>query len=250
MKAAPIISTACLAIIGLAASVGLVVESRANRDLRAASRKLETELRVAQKTLDALHAKNQEIAKQLAQSQDASASLQKRIGEIETDGAKNSDVPAALPVVAPYQVPAYLGQTYLGPAWVIPRNFRMDTNAQRYVYEPVIWLDENLRNNFVVQHTNVVEREVETTYVHNSYYPQPLFFFTSSGRRHRDPVQHPAMPQSPAPPQAPLPPVSGMQPATRFDPGSGVTSPQRPGIPAASIKTRPQVLGVPAPPAR
>lgn len=251
-----IISTVGLAIVGLVAGGGLLFELHANRDLRASNRALETELRVAQKTLEALRKENQEIAEQLAKTQDASAVLQKRIAEIEADGAKDSEAPMAPPVVAPYQVPAYLGQTYLGPAWVVPRNFRMDTNAQRYVYEPVVWLDENLRNNFVVHHTNVVEREVETTYVQNSYYPQPLYFLSSSHRHHRGPVQLPSVPRSPSPPQAPqVPsapqlPVSGMQPTARFNPGSGATTPQRLGISAGSIKTRPQVLGIPTPPSQ
>jgi hypothetical protein len=252
MKAMLIISTACLAIIGVGVTVTLLVELRSNRDLRAASVKMEAELRAAQKTLHTLRADNQEIAKQLAVSQEASGLLQTRILEIEAAGGNNSETATAPPIVAPYQVQAYLGQTYLGQAWIIPRNFRMDAKAKRYVYEPVVWLDENLRDGIAVHHTNVVEREVETAYVNNSYYPQPVYYIASPGH-HRGPKPFPTAPRPPSEPQGPSAPQSppgGMQPALGFDPGSGVTTPQRLGTPAGAIKTRPQVLGTPAKPPR
>lgn len=235
MKALVTISIGCLAIIGLAASVSLWVEVRSNRDLRTAHQKLEKELRATQKTIESLRAENTEVAKRLVQAQETSQSLQTRISETEAAGSKDAESPAAPPVVAPYHVPAYLGRTYLGQAWIIPRNFRLDTNSQRYVYEPVVWLDESFRNRFVVYHTNVVERAVEPTYVNNSYYPQPLYYVTSFGHHRRGR-------------QAAQPPPGAIQQVPKFNPGSGVTTPQQIGTAAGTIKTRPQVLGTPAPP--
>lgn len=245
MKKPLIILCVCCAAVSVAVSGLLVAAYRANRDLREDNRKLSAALRDVQVKLDAVLAEKSETARQLALVRDSSENLEARLVEIEAARAAEAEAPP--PVVAPYQVQAYLGQQSLGWVWIVPRNFRRDTNTQRYVYEPVVWLDESLRRNFVSYQTNVVEREVETAYINNSYYPQPIYYLTTRGHHRRGPSQLPSMPHPPSGSPNPPPPVGEMQPKPAFNPGSGVTTPQRLGTPAGSIKTRPQVLGTPAP---
>jgi hypothetical protein len=251
MKKTTTLCVAGLAVAGLALAGAVVIETRTQRSFRAAHQQWEAELRAARTDADNVRAGNRDLAKQLAQARDEARSLQARLAELEATRTNDAVTPLAPPVVAPYPAAAYLGQSYLGQAWVIPRNFRYDTNAQRYVYEPVIWLDGGLRDRFVTHHTNVVEREVEAAYVNYNYYPQPFYWLTLPERRHRGRDQFPAPPQPPSPPQAPRspsgppPPLGGGGPASPFNPGSGVATPQRLGIPAGAITTRPQTLATP-----
>ena len=121
----------------------------------------------------------------------------------------------------------------LGPVWIVPRNLRMDTNAQRYVYEPVVVLDERYRGSFVTYQTNIVEREVATTYVDhnyyaNDYYTEPAYYYRPNYPRGANYFPRP----TPLPAQ-PLPP----QPKFKAD-SSGVMQ-QKLMIPADQIKTLP-----------
>jgi hypothetical protein len=221
MKTARSILSVCLAVVCVAGSLGLAAGLHANRVLREANRKLAAELREAQGRLDALLAEKQETARQLALGRDSAENLQNRMAEVEA--AKKAESEAPPPVASPYQAQAYLGQESLGWAWIVPRNYRKDTNTQRYVYEPVVCLDENLRKRFVIHYTNVVEREIESrTYINNTYYPQPVYYTHFYPRHYR--------PLSNSWTSTPRPPV----PRRQAD------------VPAATIKMRPQVLGTPA----
>jgi len=239
MKTAVIILSAGLIIISVVGATVFVGSHRSNRALREANRKLEAELEVAQKLADALRSEKQDTTVQLTGAQDSLQTLQAQIAEYEDAKAKEAAAAAVPPTANPYQVPAYLGQTYLGQAWVVPRNVRMDTNTQRYVCEPVIVLNESFRNSFTTFYTNIVEREIPTTYVENNNIARPAYYYLA-------PIHHggpkPPMP----PPQSPAIP----QPAPTFNPGSGVVTPQVLGTSGGSIKTRPQVLGTPNKPAQ
>lgn len=236
MKTTLITLSACLAVLVLAEAVALVGAHRSNQQLRATNQKLGNELAASQALTDVLRDEKQEAARQLVLARDALETLQTRILEMDTAGAREAAATALPPVVTPYQAQAFLGRELLGLAWVIPRNLRMDTNAQRYVYEPVIALDESFRGKFVTSYTNVIEREVPVTVVENNHYPPPVYYVTA-----------PLLPRHgvnplPQPPQTYIPPP----PAPKFDPGNGTTTPQRLGTPASAIKTRPQVPAQPS----
>ena len=240
MRTTLIIVTVCFAVLILAGGVALVGVHRSNQQLRATNQKLETDLDAAQALADVLRDEKQETARQLTQLRETSESLQSRLSEMESANAYEAAAAAIPPAVKPYQAQAYLGRELLGAAWVIPRNLRMDTNTHRYVYEPVIALDESFRGKFVTSYTNVIEQEVPTTLVENNYYPPPLYYVTSPIFRHQ------ATNHFPRPPQTFVPPT----PAPKFDPGNGTTTPQRLGTPVGSIKTRPQVPARPNDPIR
>ena len=238
MKAALIILGACLVVLCVASSVLFIEAFQSKRGLREANQKMKADLQAAQTTADTLLAEKQEMARQLAVFQELAESLQSRIADLETAKATDAEAAGKTPVVTPYQALAYLGKTPLGRVWIVPQNLRKDANTQRYVYEPVVWLDEGLRKQFVTHHTNVVEREVETqTYLNTTYYPDPIYY-----------VSPPVFPSKPIhrppgltnrPPVSTLPPTP-IQPLPQpFNPGSGTVTSQRLGTPAGAIKTRP-----------
>jgi hypothetical protein len=239
MKTALIILGTCLILLCVAGSAGLIGAFHSQRDLREANRKMEADLRAAQTTTDTLLAEKQEMARQLSVFQELTESLQSRIVDQETARGSEMESQRKVPAVSPYQAQAYLGKTSLGWVWIIPHNLRKDTNTQRYVYEPVVWLDEGLRKQFVTHHTNVVEREVEPrTYANTAYYPEPYVY-----GYYYPPYPIPRPPGSNCPPvQPPVqpPPAVPVQPVPQpFNPGSGKVIAQRLGTPAGAIKTRP-----------
>jgi hypothetical protein len=245
MKRALIILGACLILLCVAGSAGLIGAFHSYRDLRDANRKMETDLRASQTTTDTLLAEKQEMARQLSVLRELTESLQSRIADNETAGVSEAASEGKIPVVSPYQAQAYLGKKSLGWVWIIPQNLRKDTNTQRYVYEPVVWLDEGFRKQFVTHHTNVVEREVESrNYVNTAYYPEPYLY----GGYYYPSYPIPRPPASNCPPvwpshptrTGPLAPTTPIQPVPQpFNPGSGKVIAQRLGTPAGAIKTRP-----------
>jgi hypothetical protein len=230
MKTAPIILGACFVVLCVASAVVLVA-GRSTRDLQDANQRLQRELNAAEARLEVLQAEKTETANQLALAHGETEEFKARMAEIEAAKTTEAESEAGAPVVAPYQAQAFLGQKPLGRVWIIPQNLRKDTNSQRYVYEPVVWMDESLRKQFVTHHTNVVEREVESrTYV-NSYYPQPAYYYTT-------PFWPPIVTN--CPPVQPPPPAMPVRPAPQqFNPGSGTVTAQRLATPAGAIKTRP-----------
>ena len=225
-----LLSTVC-AIMVIVGGIALVGTHRSNRTLENENRRLAGELGVAEVTAAALRAEKQQSSERLTAAQELSTSLLTKLAETEAANPKST----VAPEVKPYQATAYLGQTVLGPVWIVPRNLRMDTNAQRYVYEPVVVVDERYRGSFVTHHTNIVEREVAKTYVdHNyyatDYYTEPAYYYRPSHPRGSNYFPRPV--PTPLPAQ-PLPP----QPKFKAD-NSGVMQ-QKLMIPADQIKTLP-----------
>jgi len=236
MKSVLIIAGTFLIVVCAALGAVLFGQFQSNRSLREANEEMRNALRAAQSAAEALSAGHQEVLAQMAQAQSRSEELAARIAQFEMAGTTAAT--GSAPDLAPYQANAFLGRDWLGTAWIIPRNVRLDTNTQRYVYEPVVWLDERLRDSFVKHHTNVVEREIETQTTYNTtYYPTPVYYFTHPSRYR--PPSEPSQPSWPHNPQGayPAPPA--------FNPGNGAVIPQKLGTPADQIKTRPQVVGKP-----
>ena len=241
MKTALIILGACFIVLCVASGAVLIGAFHSQRDLREANRKMGANLRTAQTTTDVLLAEKQEMAQQLSAFRELTENLQSRVTDHETASALEAESQGKAPVVAPYQAQAYLGQKPLGWVWIVPQNLRKDTNTQRYVYEPVVWLDEGLRKQFVTHHTNVVEREVESrTYVNNAYYSDPYLYGYSYPTY---PIPRPPpgsnCPPVHTPPIRPSPAPLPIQPTPQpFNPGNGTVTAQRLGTPAGAIKTR------------
>jgi len=248
MKTALIILGACFAILCVASCAVLIGAFQSQRGLREANQNIETELRTAQTTANALQAEKQEMVRQLSVFQELTENLQSRIAGHEI-AANEAGLQEKAPAVAPYQAQAFLGKTPLGRVWIIPQNLRKDPNTQRYVYEPVVSLDEGLRKQFVTHHTNVVEREVESqAYVNTAYYPEPYsygYYYPTypAYPNPRPPIESnrpPVWPPHTRPiPPAVTPPTPVQPVAQPFNPGSGKVTAQQLGTAAGAIKTRP-----------
>jgi len=228
---------AASAILGLALGVKAVTSLRATADLRRSNQALQRDLQAARAQAGTLAAEKQETARQLALVVSRHSELTSRIAELEAAEAEEDAMATSPAALKPYRAEAYLGQKSLGLAWIVPRNLHLDTNSQRFVYEPVVCLDEKLRGHFTAHYTNVVEREIERpVYVNNSYYPEPYYYYPARYW----PRQTNNWPTQPAPGPVQPPP---------FNPGSGNIIKQPIGTPAEKIKTYPSAPKLPANPA-
>lgn len=218
------------AIVSVSLAVMLFGGFRLHRNVQSVNEKLQGELRAAQDGLDVLRAENRTISEDLARIRSSFEESQARL--LEANASMAAAVSNLPPVIPSYRANTFIGQTFLGQAWVIPHNVRMDTNTQRYIYDPVVLLDESLRNSLVVHHTNVVEYPVETQTSYNynnTYYPTPIYYFGNPGYRPKPDPLPPTL-QPPAQLPYPAPPA--------FNPGSGKVIPQKLGTPSGQIKTR------------
>ncbi|MCW5553756.1 MAG: hypothetical protein KIS67_16560 [Verrucomicrobiae bacterium] len=220
MKTLMTISSICLTALLVAVGVVWTSEVRANRDLRETNLRLEAELHAAQEESRTLRAEHEAVSTQLAVAQETAAELQSQLAGQDSPDDSEVQLETA-PLFNPFPAQAYLGQRHLGQAWIIPRNIRKDPKTQSYVYEPVIWLDENLRKGFVTHHTNIVEREVESrTYVNTIQYPQPVYY------GYRPIYGRPPTNSYPPAPHLPNPPIT--QPSLpNINSGSGLLVPQK-----------------------
>jgi len=239
MKTALIILGACLVVLFLASGVTFIATFQSKRNLRVTNQELEARLRVGQAKSEALIAETEKMASQIQKYQELTENLQSQVTDLSTGNSDQSAPEGKPPAVAPYQAQAYLGKKPIGWVWIVPQNLRMDTNAQRYVYEPIVWMDESLRKQFVTHHTNIVEREVETVnYVTPTYYSEPIYYASwpvyPSHPIHRPPgmTNRPPISTLPSTPIQPLP----QQP---FNPGNGTITMQKLGTASGAIKTRP-----------
>jgi len=138
----------------------------------------------------------------------------------------------------PYRVRAFLGQEAVGGAWIIPHNVTRDPVSGRFVYEPLLLIDESARDHFTVNHTSVVERTVNTIEIYDDYAAYPYAYYATPGRPGRPGGSN-------TPPAVPRPhPRSGatMNPgASQPDAQARLFAP-----PMSIVNSRPQVLGTPA----
>src|SRR6188508_2133583 len=168
------ITTTIGSVLCLALGITATTSHRTAAELRRKNENLQSDLQASRTRADALVTEKQAGAQQLAAVITRHGELTTRIRELEAAEAEDMALSTSPANMKPYQAEAFLGRKSLGLVWIVPRNLRLETNSQRYVYEPVVCLDEKLRKFFEIHHTNIVERPVETpVYVNNSYYEDP-----------------------------------------------------------------------------
>ena len=233
MKNLKVILGTSLLVLAVAGGASLTNAQRSSRALSETNRTISTNLQEAQTLADNLRKENEALLKELARvREELAATVVPANRTADSEKRIEPELPRA------YQVPVYLGKTLLGNGWVVPQNPRLNTNTHHYAYDPVLVLNESFRESFVVHHTNIVEREVPTTY--NNYYPPPVYYLYG-GHHHgtnRPPFTN-LPPQQPIPPQSPVPPTQLPQPPPKFNPGNDGIMKQELGIPDKDIKTRP-----------
>jgi hypothetical protein len=227
MKALVIILSGSLAILATVGGAALNRTHRSNRDLRATNREIQSETQMNKALAESLRLERDQLREQVDALKSVISKPQAPASQAGSKAA-DPDKTASEPVAAPsaYPVPVYVGKSLLGQGWVVPQNLRMNTNTQRYAYDPVVMIDEKFRRTFAYYVTNIVEREVQT-YVDNNYY-QPV------------PDYYAAYPVYPGIGVTNLPrqPIATL-PAPKFNPGNNGIMQQKLGIPASAIKTIP-----------
>jgi hypothetical protein len=211
MKTILVVISSCLAV--LTACVGSAViqarqQAEANQRAAAELREQNQELSAQISTLAADKARLETtLQTQAAANKTLQEQLEQQRPEIQT-------APEPVPPPKPFRVPTYLGRELLGDAWLVPRNFAQDPETGRVSYEPVILLDEKLRERFTarVYETNYVAQPVPVAdtgnYIPPNNYYYPVYYAVDNGRRpdrpnrppHRPPNQPPSRPTFPAVP--------------------------------------------------
>lgn len=230
MKAFLTLLTSCLALVTVGIVVLLTWQSRVNRQLVGANSQLSRELRQSQDTVATLTGEKTGISDKLAALELREKELRDRVDSLEAA----TEAPPR-----PYRVRAFVGRENIGAAWMVPVNVTRDTQSGRYLFEPVLVIDESARDHFTAYRTNVVEREVYTTEVYQDPYSgangYPYFYYVTPGRPEK-PDRPPNRPGRPTPPRSPEP-----QPTPQPDARAQVFAP-----PMSIVNSRPQVVGTPA----
>ena len=230
MKTLPVVLTTCLALLTAGTLTLLSWQYRQSRQLAAEKQQLTEALRESEQTIATLTLENAAVSDQLRILETSQQELRGRM-----DALEEADRAAAGTLPQPYRVRAFLGQDNVGGAWIVPHNVRRDAASGRYVFEPLLVIDESAKGHFTVNHTNVVEREVHTTEIYEAYNPYPYYYYVTPGR----PGYTNRPPTGSHPPTRP--PVTVSPQIPQADARARLFAP-----PGAVVNSRPQVLGTPA----
>jgi hypothetical protein len=222
--------TACLAILATGVLALLGWQSHQNRQLTTTNAQLMQELNRSHEAVTALTQEKAGISEKLAALELMETELRERVDSLEASAKSAND---ATP--RPYRVRAFVGRDNVGQAWIIPHNVTRDTESGRYMFEPVLVIDEAAKRHFTEHHTNVVEREVYTTQIYQDGYRYP-YYYSVAPRRPGKPGRPPVKPE---PPIAPQP--SETRTVSQPDINARMFAP-----PNSIVTSRPQVLGTPA----
>lgn len=169
------------------------------RTQRANSRTLEKVIAELTERSHGLEAEVKNLRQQIATQQVEHASATRPETGAEPSSDATTNFPAAKAIQPqPFQARAYVGNDYLGMAWVIPSRVKQDTETGEYQFEPVIWIDQKARGAFTK--TNIVEREVvlNEAYNESQSIPQSYWYgypvWVRPNRFHEHPVQPPKTP--------------------------------------------------------
>jgi hypothetical protein len=229
MKTTPLILSAVALVAGAVLVPTAISVQRTNARLRGEVQTLRTDLEEARHRATILAGEKVNQETQLKTLAARHGDLTARISELEAAEAEKLAFSTSAAALKPYRAEAYLGRQSIGPVWIVPRNARLDSASQRYVYEPTVCLDDKLRRLFEVHHTNTVERTVEVpVYVNNNYYPEPYYYYPA----YYSPGICPTNSRPPIRPQ----PVTSPAP---FNPGNGTIIKQPILTPAERIRTTP-----------
>ena len=174
------------------------------------NRNLRREIHTARADLDrvgdevkALEEAKGNLTDELADQRDELDQAENELADAKEINSKTNEVAAPRPA----KVRTFSGKQYLGMSWLVPTGVTKDTRSGMITYEPVLFLDDTVKQNLVTYQANVVERDVppSTTVNYNYpwvyYYPVVLFAGTNKAA-HCDSAQMPRpTPTTPSPPR-------------------------------------------------
>jgi hypothetical protein len=163
---------ASLGTVALACAVVTVATLLDNRQLRREIR----EARLEGNRAAAEAQRNGDQDRELAAREEQLRNVEAELAELRSRAITNAPAPAA--AARPVRVRTYLGQRYLGLAWIVPGQAAKDPATGQMAYEPVVLMDESIREAVGVSKTNIVEREVvrPTTVNYNYSYPYQIWW--------------------------------------------------------------------------
>lgn len=230
MKTFLALCSVCLLLLVAGAILLLLQQHRQNQTLAAVNEQLQEELATSSAAVEGLSQERELNHEIMTALEETASELNKRVESLESSAAAAQE---ALP--KPYPVQAYIGREKVGQAWIIPHNIKRNKESGRYVFEPVLWLDESAKDHFTVHHTNVVEREVHTTQYASGYNDYPYYSYLTPGYPGGT-NRPPGIPTPPIQPPTPTQPIA-QQPSAR----ARLFAP-----PLSIVNSRPQTLGRPA----
>jgi hypothetical protein len=177
MKTSVIALCVLLVVTSTVFTLTLLVELKESRDLRRENQRLWAELRTTKVQAQDLEDAKSDTATKLAAKHGEVRALEARLAkaEAETPTAKTNGTTAGQ-VFRPYQLRAFLGNRFVGRAWIVPSNVTKDTKTGQINFEPLVVLEDEARR--ILSETNVVERDVvRYQTVNNNYSPYPYYWY-------------------------------------------------------------------------
>ncbi len=187
MRTTNLLWTICISLgVGVAAvAATLVGVFEENRNLRREIRIAQADAQRVADELQGLEAEKGDLTAELSDKRDELQKAQSELADVKETQSRTKEVAASSATPRPIKVRTYLGNQYLGMSWLIPSGVSRDAKSGAVTYEPVLVLDDSIKQNLVTYKTNVIEREVATTvnysYPWTYYYPVPVLI----GGHHR-----------------------------------------------------------------
>ena len=213
MKTTNLLWTVCILL-----TVGFAVVAAALRGIYDDNRRLLTEIHTlrtdsqrAAEEIKQLENRKADLAAELASKRDPLPEAQTEPAEARETNTRTNEFVVSPSTPRPVKVRTFLDNRYVGMSWLAPSGVSKDPKTGAVTYEPVVVLDETVKQSLVVYQTNVVEREVARSTTVNYNYPwpgyYPVFFAAGTNRAtHRNPRQIPGTPPPiQLPPQNPKP---------------------------------------------
>ncbi|MBU6402962.1 MAG: hypothetical protein KGS61_21790 [Verrucomicrobia bacterium] len=235
MKSWLVALAVCLTLAVLALTLIVVVQAYDHRLVSSEKAALERDLRSASLRISDLQQEQAAVVKDLQTRSTEVQDLTAKLADA-TEASTNPPVGSTLPP-RPYQAPAYLGNQYLGLAWVVPRNIVRNPRTGRFTFEPALVLDPGLKQVLATSAADPDTRSADQPpptsptppnySVYNSYYNAWPWVAWTPGGSATTPDRPSRVPPTPAPNPPPRSP-------TVTSPWTPITSPMRPWSPGPS----------------
>ncbi len=170
-----------------------------NRRLLTEIQTLRADLQRGAEEIKQLENQKADLAVELASKRDQLQDAQTEPAEASEANSRTNEVVVSPWTPRPVKVRTFLDNRYVGMSWLAPSGISKDPKTGAVTYEPVLVLDETVKQSLVVYKTNVVEREVARSTTVNYNYPWPgyypvVFFAGTNKATHRNPRQIPGTP--------------------------------------------------------
>src|SRR5437879_1378999 len=178
MKTTNLLWTVCILLTvgfaAVAATLRGIYED--NRRLLTEIQTLRADLQRAAEEIKQLENLRADLAAELASKRDQLQDAQTEPAEARETNIRTNEVVVSPSTPRPVRVRTFLGNRYVGMSWLAPSGISKDPKTGAVTYEPVLVLDETVKQSLVVYETNVVEREVARSTTVNYNYPWPGYY--------------------------------------------------------------------------